>query len=46
MMVFMKSLMPARLVLRGPMTVVIGSAPGAVDDHPSVGIRNAVGLKP
>ena len=44
--VLMKSLMPARLVLKGPMTVTIGSAPGLVDDQPSVGIRKAVGLRP
>ena len=46
MTAFMKSLMPVRLVLRGPMTVTIGSAPGLVDDQPSVGTRKAVGLRP
>ena len=44
--VSIKSWMPARLVLKGPMTVTIGSAPGLVDDQPSVGIRKAVGLRP
>lgn len=44
--VLMKIFMPARLVLKGPMAVTIGSAPGIVDDQPSVGIRNAVGLRP
>jgi hypothetical protein len=42
----MKSLVPTRLVLNGPMAVTIGSAPGLVDDQPSVGIRKAVGLRP
>lgn len=46
MMVFMKVLMPPILVLRGPMTVVIASAPAAIDDHPSVGSRKAVGFSP
>src|SRR5256885_15248453 len=46
MTVLIKSLMPARLVLKGPTTVTIGSAPGLVDDQPSVGIRKAVGLRP
>jgi hypothetical protein len=44
--VFMKMSMPLMQLLRGPMTVVIGSAPGGVDDQPVVGMRNAVGLKP
>ena len=44
--VLMKSLMPARLVLRGPIAVTMGSAPGIVDDQPSVGIRKVVGLRP
>ena len=42
----MNSLMPTILVLRGPMTVVMGSAPGIVDDQPSVGILKPVGLRP
>ena len=42
----MKSLRPLTLVLKGPMTAAIGSAPGAVLDQPSVGIRKAVGLSP
>jgi hypothetical protein len=46
MIVFIKSEMPAELVLKGPTTVTIGSAPGIIDDQPSVGIRNAVGLRP
>lgn len=46
MMVFMTSLRPSRLVLRGPMTPGIGSAPAMVEHHPSVGIRKAVGLNP
>jgi hypothetical protein len=29
----------------GPMTVGIGSAPGGVEDQPSVGRQNAVGLR-
>ena len=45
-MVSMKSLMPKRLVLMGPMTVGIASAPGGVEAQPSVGMRNAVGLRP
>ena len=45
-MVCMKSLRPSRLVLRGPMTVAMASAPGAMLDQPSVGIRKAVGLRP
>lgn len=45
-MVDMKCLMAQRLTLRGPMTVVIGSAPGIVDDQPSVGSRKPVGLRP
>lgn len=44
--VLMKIFMPARLMLKGPMTVTIESAPGIVDDQPSVGIRNVVGLRP
>ncbi len=44
--VFMKSWMPSRLVLMGPMTPGIGSVPAMVEHHPSVGIRKAVGLKP
>ena len=44
--VLMKSLMLARLVLKGPMTVTIGSAPSIVEDQPSVGIWKAVGLRP
>jgi hypothetical protein len=42
----MKCLMAQRLTLRGPMTVVMGSAPGIVDDQPSVGSRKPVGLRP
>lgn len=46
MTVFMKSFMPPRLLLMGPITPGMGSAPAIVEHHPSVGIRNAVGLKP
>ena len=46
MMVFMKALIPPRLVLSGPMTVTIASAPAAIDDQPSVGSRKAVGFNP
>jgi hypothetical protein len=42
----MKSLIPSRLVLSGPITPVMGSAPAIVEHHPSVGTRKAVGLRP
>lgn len=42
----MKSLRPWTVVLRGPITAGMGSAPGAMLDQPSVGMRNAVGLRP
>jgi hypothetical protein len=42
----MKSFMPSRLVLMGPITPGTGSAPAGVEHHPSVGILKAVGLKP
>lgn len=45
-MVDMKSLRPEMLVLRGPIAVTIGSAPGGVEDQPSVGMRKVVGLNP
>jgi hypothetical protein len=45
-MVFMNILIPSKLVLNGPMTPGIGSAPAIVEHHPSVGILKAVGLKP
>jgi hypothetical protein len=38
--------MPSRLVLMGPMTPGIASAPTIVEHQPSVGMRKAVGLKP
>ena len=38
--------MPERETDKGPIDVTIASAPGNVEDHPSVGIRNAVGLRP
>lgn len=44
--VFIKALIPPMLVLNGPMTVATASAPAAIDDQPSVGIRKAVGLSP
>lgn len=44
--VCMKSFRPDRLVLRGPMTVAMGSAPGGMLDQPVVGMRKAVGLRP
>ena len=46
MIVFMKRLRPERVVDRGPMTAGIASAPAAVEHHPSVGMRKAVGLRP
>ena len=46
MTVRMKRTMPVREVLRGPITAAMGSAPAAVEHHPSVGMRKAVGLKP
>ncbi len=46
MIVFMNTLIPLRLVLRGPMTVTMASAPAAIDDQPSVGSRKAVGFNP
>lgn len=42
----MKSLRPERLVLRGPIDGTIGSAPGGVEDQPSVGMRKEVGFRP
>src|SRR6187402_2392870 len=46
MTTFMMSLRPSRLVLIGPITPAIGSAPAWVEHQPSVGIRNEVGLNP
>lgn len=45
-MVFINILIPSRLMLKGPITPGIGSAPAIVEHHPSVGILNAVGLNP
>jgi hypothetical protein len=37
---------PVKLVLSGPIHVEIGSAAAGVLDHPVVGTRKAVGLRP
>jgi len=42
----MKRDKPASEVLSGPIQLITQSAPAAMEDHPSVGIRNPVGLKP
>lgn len=44
--VFMNSLIPSRLVDKGPMTATICSSDSIVADHPSVGIRYEVGRRP